>query len=269
MLDLTRFLSARWPEAVTFLMVLARTGGLMVSAPFWGGRVVPGLIKAVFSVGISVAIYPLVKTAHLPAGEITGAASLLGLLLAVGGEILVGIALGWSAQIFFSGMRLAGQQIETRMGLSLASLIDPQGGAPSALFSVLLELTATLVFLALNGHYLLVRALASSYSFFPLAGAKTAVVSVLVSAAAGIFSIGFQVSAPIMVGLVLSDIVLGIVNRVVPQMNVFVVALPLQFLFGMLLLVFSLPVIGWLLMDRIADFGSGMLGLGAAVTGKR
>ncbi len=269
MFGLTHLLSARWPEVVTFLMVLGRTGGLMVSAPFWGGRVVPGLIKIVFSAGISVAIYPLVKTVALPAGDMAGASSLIALLLMMGGEILVGVALGWAAQILFSGMRLAGQQMETRMGLSLASLIDPQAGAPSALFSVLLDLLATLIFLALNGHHLWIRALASSYALFPLAGAKRGLVSGLVSAAAGVFTIGLQVSAPVMVGLVLSDIVLGIVNRLIPQMNVFVVALPLQFLFGMLLLLFSLPVIGWFFMDRLADLSSGIPGLGAAVAGRR
>ncbi len=240
----------------------------MVSAPFWGGKVVPGLIKIVFSVGISVAICPLVKTVDVAAVHPAGAPSLIALGVAVGGEILVGFALGWGAQILFSGMRLAGQQIETRMGLSLASLVDPQGGAPSAIFSVLLDLMATLVFLAVNGHHVLVRALASSYSFFPLAGAaKRNLVSALVSSAAGIFAIGLQVSAPVMVGLVFSDIVLGIVNRVIPQMNVFVVALPLQFLLGMLLLLFSLPVVGWLFVDRLAGLNSGILGLGAVVVG--
>ncbi|MBI4522659.1 MAG: flagellar biosynthetic protein FliR [Deltaproteobacteria bacterium] len=268
MFGLSRFLSSQWPEVITFLMVLGRTSGLMMAAPFWGGRVVPGLIKIVLSTGLSVAIYPLVKTAAAPAGQATGV-SMVFLVLALGGEILLGFSLGWSAQVLFSGMRLAGHQIETRMGLSMASLIDPHAGGPTAIFSLMLDLMGTIAFFALNGHHILVHALASSYTFFPLASARLDLFPALVNSAAGIFAIGLQVSAPVVVGLVLSDIVLGVVNRVIPQMNVFLVALPLQFFFGMLLLLFSLPLVGWLLSDRLAAIGSELSARGSVAAGGR
>jgi flagellar biosynthetic protein FliR len=144
-------------------------------------------------------------------------------------------------------MRLAGQEMEIKSGLGLIQLIDPHEGGQSGVFSTFLELTAGLVFFALNGHHLLIRALSSSYKVFPLAGEKfvTRVLEGFVGSTGEIFAIALRISAPVVIGLILSDIVLGILSRAIPQMNVFLVAQPLQFGFGILLLMLSLPAIVW------------------------
>jgi flagellar biosynthetic protein FliR len=256
MSELTQLLSSRWPEVITFLLVLGRTSGLVISAPFWGGRAVPGLVRVVVAVSLSVAVYPLAKPAGVGAQH---AASLLFLLTALGGEVLLGLVLGWAAQLLFAGMRLAGQEIEIKMGLGLAQLVDPQEGGQTTVLSTLFELMAALVFFSLNGHHLLIRALASSYSLFPLAEVGAHGRAPLLSAVEGmvvstgeIFTIALRVSAPVVAGLLLSDIVLGIVSRAIPQMNVFVVALPLQLAFGMLLLLLSLPALVWFCVNQLS-----------------
>jgi len=252
MSELTQLLSSRWPEVLTFLLVLGRTSGLVISAPFWGGRVVPGLVRVVVAVSLSVAVYPLVK----PVGAIHES-PLLFLLMALGEEVLLGLVLGWAAQLLFAGIRLAGQELEIKIGLGLAQLIDPQEGGHTTIVSALFEIIATLVFFSLNGHHLLIRALASSYSLFPLAGEKPvlSLVEGIVASAGGIFTIALRVSAPVVVGLLLSDIVLGFVSRAIPQLTIFLVAMPLQLAFGVLLLLLSLPALVWLCVNQLSAIG--------------
>lgn len=269
---LTQFIVSRWPEIVTFLLVFGRTSGLMVSAPFWGSRVVPTIVRIWVAAILSLAVYPGVKVASLPFGLEKAAGltvTLFPLVLALAGEILLGLILGWMAQILFAGMRLAGQQIEMKMGLSLLQLVDPQEGGHRGVFSTFLELMAGLIFFTLNGHHLLIQALSSSYNVFPLAGGSfmSRALEGMLFSAGEIFSIGFRVSAPVLVGLLLSDLILGIMSRAVPQMNVFLVAMPFQFGFGLILLMLSLPAIVNFFVNQLSSFSYGPSALGLAGSG--
>jgi flagellar biosynthetic protein FliR len=248
MTPLLQLISAGWPEAVTFMLVAGRTGGLMVSAPFWGSRIVPVVVRVWIAILLAVSTYPMVRTTATPSG-ITIVSALFALL----GEILLGLVLGWVAQLLFSGMRLAGQEIEIKTGLGLIQLVDPNEGGQTGLFSTLFELIAGLLFFAMNGHHLLVQALWSSYRVFPLAGAKFAprLLEGVVASAGEIFVIGLRISAPVVIGLLLSDIILGLIGRAIPQMNVFMAAQPLQFALAMVLLLLALPALAWFFMRTL------------------
>lgn len=239
---LTYLLTHRWPEVVTFMLVFGRAGGLIVSAPFWSSRTVPLVVRVWIAMILAVATYPLVPIVSLPGGI-----TLLSLFMALIGEIFLGLILGWVAQLLFAAMRLAGQEIEIKSGLGLIQLVDPHEGGQSGVLSAFLELVAGLIFFSMNGHHLLIQALLASYKVFPLGGEKfvTRVLEGVVGSTGEIFSIALRVSAPVIVGLILSDIVLGILSRAIPQMNVFLVAQPLQFGFGILLLMLSLPAVVW------------------------
>jgi flagellar biosynthetic protein FliR len=248
MASLFQLISIGWPEAVTFMLVVGRAGGLIVSAPFWGSRVVPVLVRVWIAILLAVATYPMVRATPL-ASDLT----IVAMFLALGGEILLGLVLGWVAQLVFSGMRLAGQEIEIKTGLGLLQLVDPNEGGHSGLFSTLFELIAGLLFFAMNGHHLLVQALWSSYKVFPLGGAKFAprLLEGLVSSAGEIFVIALRVSAPVVIGLLLSDIILGLIGRAIPQMNVFMAAQPLQFALAMVLLLLAMPGFVWFFMRHL------------------
>jgi len=260
MSDFTHLISTRWPELIPFLLVMGRTSGLMTSAPFWGGKTAPGLVRIVVTVGISAAIYPFVSIAS----RLPETPNVLFLLLALAREVLVGLLLGWTAQLLFVGMRLAGQLIELKMGLGLAQLIDPHEGGQTSFFSILFDLIAVMVFLSLNGHHLLIQALISSYRLFPLAENTLSLILVkeMVSSAGTIFTIAIQVSAPVIVGLLLSDIALAIVARAVPHLNIFLIAPPLQLVFGMLLFLLSLPAVVWFCANYLSTLGAHLSALG-------
>ena len=240
--QLSHWIAAHGSEAITFMLVLARAGGLIVGAPFWGSKMVPLLVRIWVALVLAIATYPLVQMVSLPGGF-----SLVSMALAVVGEIFLGLVLGWVAQLLFAGMRLAGQAIETRSGLGFVQLVDPHEGGSTGIFSAFLEVLAGLVFFALNGHHLLIQALTASYSVFPLAGDKftARLLEGLITSGGQIFTIGLRVSAPVVIGLLLSDVVLGVLSRAIPQMNVFMVAQPLQFGLAIILLMLSLPAMAW------------------------
>lgn len=248
MTSLALLVSQHWPEVVTFLLIFGRTMGLILGAPFWGSQMVPVPVRIWVAVVLAVAIYPMGK-AGAPPLDMT----ILSLFVALAGEIFLGLMLGWLGQMLFAGVRLAGQQIESKSGLGLIQLFDPHEGGQTGVFSAFLEIMAGMIFFALNGHHLLIQALSSSYSVFPLAGEKffLRIASGLVNSAGEIFTIALRISAPVFVGLLLTDILLGIISRAIPQMNVFMVAQPVQFAFGLLLLMLSLPALVWFIARQI------------------
>lgn len=252
---------------------------------------VPGLVRFIVALAVSVAVYPLATRTLAEAAtdsvRLDEDLTLFALLVALGVESLLGLGLGWVAQFLFAGMRLAGQVVEIRMGLGLSQLLDPQEGGQTTTLSTLFELVAVLVFFALDGHVLLVQALAMSYRLFPLgldqvrpalSGSPMAAAAVpeltrpsvatslvgVVSGAGTIFAIALRISAPVVVGLLLSDLLLGIMSRTIPQMNIFAVSLPLQLALGLLVLFFSLPALVWfctaqfsILSEQLAVFPRG------------
>lgn len=139
---LTYLLTHRWAEVVTFMLVFGRAAGLIVSAPFWGSRAVPLVVRIWVAVLLAVATYPLAQIASLPSGI-----TRLSLFMALAGEIFLGLMLGWIAQMLFAAMRLAGQEMEIKSGLGLIQLVDPHEGGQSGVFAAFLELLAGLIFL--------------------------------------------------------------------------------------------------------------------------
>lgn len=264
--ELEQLIVSRWTEVATFLLVLGRTSGVVIGSPFWGGASSPRLVRVMLTVGLSVAVFPFAFPVSGPSAQAN--LSLLFLLLALGREVLLGLSAGWMAQLLFAGMRMAGQQIEIKLGLGLTQLVDPHDGGQTSLMPALMDLLASLVFLAVNGHHLLIRALVSSYQLFPLSlgaspesaifgpapgGTMTDLLRLLVGSAGGIFPIALRVSAPIVIGSLLADVVLGVISRMVPQLNLFAVILPAQFAFGLLLFLLALPLVVWFCVDQLAS----------------
>jgi flagellar biosynthetic protein FliR len=248
MIPLTDLISTAWPEVITFMLVFGRAGALMISAPFWGSRVVPVVVRVWIAILLAMATYPVVRVVVL-----TDGITIAWVFFALCGEILLGIVLGWFSQLTFAALRLAGQEIELKSGLGLIQLVDPNDGGQSGLFSTLFELLAGLLFFALNGHHMLVQALWSSYKLFPLAGEKftARLLEGVVSSVGELFTIALRVSAPVVIGLFLSDIILGLIGRAIPQMNVFMVAQPLQFGLALLLLFLAMPAVVWFLLRHM------------------
>lgn len=231
MLPLFPFPSPR--EVIIFALVLSRVAGIFAALPTFGGRSVPVNIKVVTVFMITLVCFPVLKITPPP---MPGDAFNLGFLAL--SEVAVGLTLAFVAQMVFSAVEFSGQIIGMQMGLTISSIIDPTRGTQVQLMSVLQSLFATLLFLALDVHHVFIRAVIESFRVIPIGGWHISgeLISFLVQRTSDIFVIGIRLAAPVMVSLLLASVALGVMARAFPQMNVFIVSMPLNIGLGLLIM---------------------------------
>ncbi len=244
-----------------FLLVLARVSGLFLSAPIFSSRQMPAQVKIMLVLALSA-----MMTYFLPVTQGVEIANPLNMLGAVVLEVLVGYTIGLVAYMLFAAIQLAGQMMDMQMGFAIVNVIDPQSGMQIPLMGNLTQIIALLFYLAVNGHHYLLQAVAQSYQVIPVLGMKLggAFYQSLFSIGAEMFVIALKVSAPLVVAILISDVAMGFIARTVPQMNVFIVGLPLKILMGLGCLLLMLPVYLWLfdmLFSRFFAYVDGMMGL--------
>jgi len=199
----------------------------------------PPTIKAITVLMITLVCFPTLSVA-LP--EVPPDAFTLTLLLF--SEVMIGLTLAFITQIIFAAVEFSGQIIGMQMGLTISSIIDPSRGTQVQIMSVVQTLFATLMFLSLNIHHLFIRAIMDSFRVIPLGGWHLSgeLVNFLVMRTADIFIIGIRLAAPVMVALLLTTVALGIMARAFPQMNIFMISLPLNVGLGLVILGMTLTI---------------------------
>lgn len=216
-----------------FALVLCRIAGLFTALPIFGGRRLPTRIKVVTVLAITLVCLP---TLHIARPEMPSDVFGIGLLVIQ--ELMIGLTLAFITQIIFAAVELSGQIIGLQMGFSISSLIDPNMGNQMQIMSVMQSLLASLFFLSLNIHHSFIRAISDSFTIIPLGGWKMneALLQFLVKSTSDVFILGIRLAAPVMVTLLLTSVVLGIMARAFPQMNVFMVSFPLNIGLGFMVL---------------------------------
>jgi flagellar biosynthetic protein FliR len=215
---------------------MLRVGGFVLVAPTLSERVIPGRIKIVLSLALAFLMAPLVR---VPAALsiFSGA----GLLAAVQ-ELLIGIAIGMVVQLTFEALIFAGQTISLTMGLGFATLVDPQRGANSTVLGQMFLIFALLTYLAINGHLVLLGALAESFQTLPIGAAhidKNFLLSV-VQWGARVFESGLLIALPAVIALVIVNLALGVVTRAAPQLNLFGIGFTITLMCGFFVLLAGL-----------------------------
>ncbi|MEG3069880.1 MAG: flagellar biosynthetic protein FliR [Candidatus Syntrophopropionicum ammoniitolerans] len=162
-------------------------------------------------------------------------------------EIGVGLLLGFAVTMILNSIRMAGAFIDLQIGYAMSNVVGPSTGTMGALLSQYLYLLGLVFFLVINGHHTLIIALTKSYLFVPLSTAafSGAISPVLLNIFAGTFTFGFQVAAPILAVVLVTDLALGFLTRTTPQINVFLTGFPIKITVGLLTLSF-LSTILWL-----------------------
>lgn len=224
-------------EFTLFTLVLGRMAGLFSAIPLFGGKVVPMRIKAVIALVLTLALYPVIslRVPQLPADSVS-------LVLLVVRETLIGISLGLLSQVIFTAVEFCGQIVGMQMGLSIANLFDPSMGGQVSIISAFQNMLAILLFLSLGVHHIFLRSIVESYQVIPLGGWHVSgeLVQFLTGSIGGVFALGVKLAAPVMVALLAVNVLLGIMARSFPQMNVFMISMPLQIGIGFLILGLSL-----------------------------
>lgn len=209
----------------TFLVVLARVAGFIGAIPVISSAQTPGRVKTAMVVAISLTLFPLMAGAVT---DVNFAPIPFALLLV--SELLLGLLLGLVARLIFTAVEFGATVIGFQMGFAAANVFDPQSQRQVALISQFQNIFAILIFLAINGHYLFLQTAIRSYQLLPpgklnLSGEA---VPYLMQLSSHMFTIGVQFSAPVLAVLLLSGLILGILARVFPQLNVFLISFPIN-----------------------------------------
>jgi flagellar biosynthetic protein FliR len=236
---LESFLVSRF---VVFALVLARTGPLLMTAPIFGSQAVPKRVRGLLAVTMTLLITPVFLGLSVPP---IGNTIELGRLLV--NEALVGLLLGLGVNILFSGIQVAGQIISQMSGLSLGDVFSPGFDEDVSVFSQLLYFLTLSVFVAVGGHRIVIEALLDTFAAAPpghaLLGASY--VDVLVTIITQSFSLGIRAAGPLLVALLLSNLVLGLISRTLPQINVIAVGFGLNAMLALGLLFLSIGAAAW------------------------
>ncbi len=221
-----------------FILILIRITGIFVAAPVFARSNFPVLLKIGLSAAISFILLPILGEGF--ALEINGFPQLA---LFVTTEFLIGIIIGFIAFMYFSTLYLAGTIIDTQMGFGMVNVYDPQTNAQVPVMGNFYNNIISLLFIVMNGHHLLIRVLVNSYQLLPVGFTFTIgsdLIGQLHFILMEVFVMAFKFSAPVLITVLLANILLGILARTMPQMNVFVVGLPLKILVGFVTVMITL-----------------------------
>ena len=211
----------------------------MASAPFFGSEVFYRRIKLFLAIVVTIALLP---TVPVGGAEVPLDAHMLEVLILIFREIIIGVALGLVGQIIFGGVQFGGQFISIQVGLGFANIVDPQTQTQNPVFSQLFLLFGTILFLMFEGELIYLRAMAKSFELIPLGTVDVSTVGpIFMRMASQIFVIGVQLASPFIVTLFLLDLTFAIFARIMPQANIFFIALPLKVGGGLIILLLVLP----------------------------
>ncbi len=249
-------LSVQMPQLQLFLFIFLRVGAILMFLPIFNSRAIPVLFKIGFALAVAFILHPLLVSDARPLF-----ATVPEFGLAVACELMVGIIIGLSVRLLFAGFQLAGQMAGYQMGMAIANVMDPATSTQVPILATFYNLVAILVFLSINAHIVLLRAMVESFQLIPLFGFefKPAVMQQIISFSGNMFVVALKIGAPVIVSLLITSAALGLVARTIPQMNIFIVAMPLKIVIGLIFLGLSLPYMGDFFLRAFETMGKSVL----------
>jgi len=222
---------------ISFIWPLTRILGLIMVAPVFGHSSVPRRVKIGLGVFIALIIAPT-----LPPMPDVGLGSWHGLFILIQ-QLLIGMAIGFIMRIVFAAVEAAGEIVGLQMGLGFASFFDPQSAGQTIVISQFFNLLASLLFLAVNAHLLLLGILVESFKSLPISPQPLSTAGFYSVANYGsvVFSVGLQLALPLIAILLMTNLALGILTRSAPQLNIFAIGFPITLGVGLIALDITLP----------------------------
>jgi len=220
-----------------FLLVLVRVSGMFFLSPIFGRRNIPNFFKAGFCLIMTIVI---ANSVRIP--DLTPYTSLASYVFLIGKEFLVGVTMGFISYMFFAAIYVAGHMIATQIGFGMVNVFDPLTNVQIPITADFYAILATLFMLVTDSHHLLIKAVADSYDVLPPGGAQFSggVVRQLVEMFYQTLIIGFKIAAPITAAILIADVALGIIAKAMPQMNVFMLGMPLKIIIGFIVILITL-----------------------------
>jgi flagellar biosynthetic protein FliR len=246
-----------------FFLVFLRVAAIVMMVPIFSSKSIPFLFRIGFAFAASMLLFGILRLEATPI-----LTEFVPFVIGVVGEIMIGIIIGLSVKLVFAGVQMAGQMAGYQMGLALANVMDPDSSQQMPILSQYNNLFALLIFLVINAHHWFLRALAESYRLVPPMNFRysNSLMEQLINLGGNMFVIAIQIGAPVIAALLLTSVAFGLVARTVPQMNVFIVAMPLKIAVGLLFLGFSLPYLSSFLKILFNGLGRNILSLLTAMS---
>ncbi len=224
-----------------FILMLVRISAFMVTAPFFSSNNIPRRLKVAIAFFLSLVTYSMVEYESATiAYEGT-----IGLALLMASETVVGLTIGYIANICMLILNFAGHMIDVEIGFSMASLMDPMTRIQTTVTANYYTYLVMLMMLVTNMHYFLIRAIVDSARVVPFGMARLLggrLHEVVIQFMSEYFIIGFRIILPVFSCILVVNVVLGILAKIAPQMNMFVVGMPLKVLLGLIMLLAIMPV---------------------------
>jgi flagellar biosynthetic protein FliR len=247
-----------WNLIEGFLLAFIRAGTAIALMPVFGYTTVPMQVKAGLGFILALAVAPT-ATMTLPAA-VTGVAPMAGAAMM---EAIVGLAIGSATILMLIGAEFAGTLIGLQMGFSMLNVMDPQQEQEISLIGRLEYLLALAIFITLDGHHMLISALAGSYSVIPLGGGQIGAQTPMMFGrlTADVFIVGVKLAAPVLSILLMVEVAVAFIARAMPQMNVFVEAFALKIAVGLISMAVTWPLFAYVLSKHFDTFGGQLIQL--------
>jgi flagellar biosynthetic protein FliR len=232
-------------ELLTFFAVLVRYSTLVAVLPFTGDRTIPTPVKILFSLALTIALFPALVTrgAVNPGEAVVWGATTGGIVGTIALEAMFGLVLGYTAKLLFDAIQVGSSFMANFMGFTMASTYDPHQETQSTVLTEFQMALAMLVFLVLDGHHLMLRAALDSYRVVGLgkAGFGGMLSERLIDFTSQVFRFGIQIAAPVAVSMFAVYVAFGVIAKAVPQMNILVLSFAISIGVGFFVLLLTIP----------------------------
>ncbi|NLW01875.1 MAG: flagellar type III secretion system protein FliR [Clostridiaceae bacterium] len=220
-----------------FLIVLVRISGMFFLSPIFGRRNIPNYYKVGFCF-----ILTIITAQSITVPDISSYSSLVSYMALIGKELLLGVTIGFISYALFSAIYIAGQLIDTQIGFGMVNVIDPLTNLQIPITADFYVILATLFMLVTDTHHLLIKAIVDSYSIIPPGGAGFGggAVRQLVDLFYHTMVIGFKIAAPVTAAILITNVALGIISKAMPQMNVFILGMPMKIIVGLIIILITI-----------------------------
>jgi flagellar biosynthetic protein FliR len=222
------------------VLVLTRLSAFFLILPVFGWTTIPVTIKAAMAILVSM-FFSMIVPFNLIPTQVT----LFGAILLIFNEAIYGLALGIIATCIFSAVKIGGRIVEHQIGFSMAEIMDPLTGENTQPLGSFLEMIFILLFLSANGHHLFLSIVSQSYQAFPIGSIPTIdiLASGMVKAGSAMLVAGLKLSAPILAAFLILMVILAIFARIVPEMNILFISLPVRVGLGLFMMALFIPFI--------------------------
>ena len=226
-------------QVAAFLLVLTRASGIFFISPFLGSMNISAKVRAGVAIAVAVIIFPVVVKESV----VQAPATILLFAFTVAKEMFIGWLIGLVGYITLSAVNLAGKVMDMQVGFAMVNMMDPTTQQQTGLIGNFLYNLTIIYFLITNGHHVILSALAESFRVIPLDSMvwNTSLPQFINDLTAGVFLNGMKIAMPVTFAILLTNVGLGVLARTMPQMNIFVVGIPLQLTIGTAMLSMVLP----------------------------